>query len=70
MTTIFLFWHLYGCTDSLNHKTILSLSPLLDALRDGEFEEVEHASGAVPFVINGQRFNESQQNYERNKGAS
>lgn len=54
------FWHAsYGYTGSLNDKTILSLSPLLDRLIDGEFEKVERESGAIPFLINGQPFHES-----------
>jgi hypothetical protein len=49
----------YGYTGSLNDKTILSLSPLLDRLVDGEFEKVERESGAIPFLINGQPLYES-----------
>jgi hypothetical protein len=54
------FWHAsYGYTGSLNDKTILSLSQLLDRLVDGEFEKVDCESGAIPFLINGQPFYES-----------
>jgi hypothetical protein len=46
-------------TGNLNDRTILSLSPLLDILLDGLFQEVERVSGAVPFVISDQHFNET-----------
>jgi hypothetical protein len=35
------------------------LSPLLDRLLDGSFQEIESASGVVPFVISGQQFHQS-----------
>jgi hypothetical protein len=49
------FWYVsYGYTGDMNDRTILSLSPLLDRLLDGSFQEVKCASGAVPFVISDQ----------------
>jgi hypothetical protein len=54
------FWHVsYGYTGNLNDITILSLSPLLDRLLDGSFQEVESVSGVVPFVISAQQFHQS-----------
>jgi hypothetical protein len=45
-------WHLsYGYAGTLNDKNILSMSPLLDQLLDGTFEELERKAGVVPFKI-------------------
>jgi hypothetical protein len=46
-------------TGNLNDRTILSLSPLLDRLLDGSFQEVGRVSGAVPFVISDHQFNKT-----------
>lgn len=52
------FWHaLFGYAGSLNDLNILNLSPLLDSLVDGTFDNVEKQSRTVPFVINGEIFN-------------
>ena len=51
------FWHVsYGYTGNLNDRTILSLSPLLDRLVDGSYQQVEQQAGAVPFMVHNQTF--------------
>ena len=50
------FWHsAYGFAGTLNDVNILNLSPLLEALLDGTFEELEQA--VVPFTISEEEFN-------------
>ena len=51
------FWRVsYGYTVNLNDRTILSLSPLLDRLVDGSYQQVEQQAGAVPFMVHNQTF--------------
>ena len=51
------FWHVpYGYAGNLNDRIILSLSPLLDRMIDGEMAVIEKRSGVVPFKIGGQEF--------------
>ena len=46
------FWHAsYGYAGTLNDLNILTLSPLLKALSDGSFAELEKLAGIVPFTI-------------------
>ena len=46
------FWHIsYGYAGVLNDRTIFSLSPLLERLLNGTFEEAERQAGVVPFTI-------------------
>ena len=49
------FWHAsFGYAGTLNDKTILDLSPLLQALVDGTF--IDKEQDVVPFVIFGEEF--------------
>ena len=41
----------YPLTGTLNDLNILNLSPFLDALLDGSFEEIEELSGTVPYHV-------------------
>jgi hypothetical protein len=51
------FWHLsYGYPGALNDKIILSLSPLLDSMIDGTFDDLEKEAGVVPFNIGDESF--------------
>jgi hypothetical protein len=46
------FWNVsYGYAGTLNDLNILNLSPFLDALLDGSFEEIEELSGTVPYHV-------------------
>ena len=48
------FWHVsYGYAGTLNDKTILRMSPLLESMIDGTFEELETEAELVPFRIEG-----------------
>ena len=54
------FWHVsYGYTGNLNDKNILSLSPLLERMIDGSFEQIEREAQVVPFTIEGEEFNQT-----------
>jgi hypothetical protein len=53
-------WHVsYGYSGTLNDRTILDLSPLLERLIDGSFDAVETASGVVPFKVGKEFFDKS-----------
>jgi hypothetical protein len=52
------FWHaVHGYAGTLTDKTILSLSPLLDNIVNGNFSVLE--AGVVPFTIEGKQFNQT-----------
>ena len=52
------FWHVaYGYAGTLNDKNILNLSPYLNSLLDGSFNERE--SEVVPFTIAGEEFKQT-----------
>ncbi len=52
-------WHLsYGFAGTLNDKSILNRSALLDSFTDGSFAKLEEAAGVVPFSIGGDKFSE------------
>jgi Plant transposon protein len=54
--TIF-FWHAsFGYCGTLNDVSILSLSPLLDRMVNGELHVIEKDSGVVPFRIGEEKF--------------
>ena len=54
------FWHVsYGYAGTMNDKSILSHSPLMDMLLDGTFEKVETESGIVPYTIGEESFDKS-----------
>ena len=51
------YWHTaYGFAGTMNDINILNASPLLAAFLDGSLEELERASGVVPFDIGGEEF--------------
>ena len=47
---------MHGYAGSLNDKTILSLSPLLNNIVNGKFSALE--AGFIPFTIGGEQFNQ------------
>lgn len=52
-------WHVgYGFAGTLNDKSILNRSPLLDSFTDGSFAKLEKAAGVVPFSIGGDEFSQ------------
>jgi hypothetical protein len=52
------FWQIsYGYAGVLNDKNILSVSPFLERLLDGSFENTEKEAGVTPFTISDEEFN-------------
>jgi hypothetical protein len=52
------FWHAaYGFAGTMNDLNILNASPLMSTFLEGKFDEVEQASGVVPFEVGGEEFN-------------